>query len=93
MQREGDFGEQNIEQCFIQVLMRRRRNPNKVPPLKPEHEHYTRKQHSCKAKEAYETEDDALEYLNLKQKLNVLVWHPYLCKVCSKFHICILQKR
>lgn len=63
--------------------MRRRRNPNKVPTLKPDPEHYTRKHHSWKAKEAYETEDYALEYLNLKPKLKVLVWHPYLCKVCS----------
>ena len=29
---------------------------NKVPPFKPDPEHYTRKQHSWKAKEAYETE-------------------------------------
>ena len=32
---------------------------NKVPPFKPDPEHYTRKQRSWKAKEAYETEDDA----------------------------------
>ena len=64
--------------------MRRHRNPNKVPPFKPDPEHYTRKKHSWKAKEAYDTDDDSREYLNLKQKLNVLVCHPYLCKVCSK---------
>ena len=40
---------------------------NKVPPFKHEHEHYTRKQRSWKAKEAYETDDDALEYLNQKR--------------------------
>ena len=27
---------------------------NKVPPFKPDPEHYTRKQRSCKAKEAYD---------------------------------------
>ena len=66
---------------------------NKVPPFKPDPEHYTRKQHSWKAKEAYETEDDALEYINMNPKLNVLVWHPYLCKVCSKWHIGKLHKQ
>ena len=60
VQREGDCGEQNVEQCFIQVPMRRHHNPNKVPPFKPDPEHWTRKVHSWKAKVAYETEDDAL---------------------------------
>ena len=41
---------------------------NKVPPFKPYPEHYTRKQHSWNAKEAYETEDDAWEYLNQNPK-------------------------
>lgn len=36
---------------------------NKVPPFKPDPEHYTRKQHSWKAKESYETENDALGVL------------------------------
>lgn len=66
---------------------------NKVQPFKPGPEHYTRKQHSWNDKNAYDTDDDSWEYLNLNQKLNVLVWHPYLCKVCSKCHICILQKQ
>lgn len=35
-------------------------NPNKVPPFKPDPEHWTKKVHSWKAKVAYETEDDAL---------------------------------
>lgn len=51
---------------------------NKVPPFKPDPEHYTRKQHSWNDKDAYDTDDDSWEYLNLKQKLNVLVLHPYL---------------
>lgn len=66
---------------------------NKVPPFKPDHEHYTRKQHSWNDNDAYDTDDDSLEYLNLKQKLNVLGWHPYLCKVCSKWHIGMLHKQ
>lgn len=40
--------------------MKRHHNPNKVPPFKPDPEHWTRKVHSWKAKVAYETEDDAL---------------------------------
>ena len=67
--------------------MRRRRNPNKVPPLKPEPEHYTRKQHSCKAKEAYETEDDALEYINHNPKLKAEGMTVYRCRTCNKWHV------
>ena len=62
-------------------------NPNKVPPFKPDPEHWTRKVHSWKAKVAYDTEDDACEFLNQNPKLTALGWHPYLCKVCSKWHI------
>ena len=49
--------------------MRRHQNPNKVPPFKPDPEHWTRKVHSWKAKVAYETEDDAWEFLNTHPKL------------------------
>ena len=42
---------------------------NKIPPFKPDPEHYTRKQRSWKAKEAYETEDDAWEFLQENPKL------------------------
>lgn len=66
---------------------------NKVPPFKPDPESYTRKQHSWNDKDAYDTDDDALEYLNLNTKLKVLVCHPYLCKVCSKLHIGKLHKQ
>ena len=38
-------------------------NPNKVPPFKPDPEHWTKKVHSWKAKVAYESEDDAWEFL------------------------------
>lgn len=40
--------------------MRRHHNPNKVPPFKPDPEHWTKKVHSWKAKVSYETEDDAM---------------------------------
>ena len=62
-------------------------NPNKVPPFKPDPEHWTKKVHSWKAKVAYDTEDDAWEFLNQNQRLKALGWHPYLCNVCSKWHI------
>ena len=64
-----------------------RHNHNKVPPFKPDPEHWTKKVHSWKAKVAYETEDDAWEFLNQNPKLKAFCWHPYLCKVCSKWHI------
>ena len=66
---------------------------NKVPPFKTDHEHYTRKQHSWNDKDAYDTDGDALEYLNLNQKLKVLVWHYYLFNVYSKLHIGRLHKQ
>lgn len=33
------------------------------------------------------SEDDAWEFLNQNSKLKASGWHPYLCKVCSKWHI------
>ncbi len=64
-------------------------NPNKVPPFKPDPEHWTKKVHSWKAKVAYETEDDAWEFLNQIPRLKAR-WRgiPLLMrKVCSKWHI------
>ena len=55
---------------------------NKVPPFKPDPEHYNRKQHSCNAKESYDTDDDTWKFMNQNQKLKVLCWRTYLCKVC-----------
>lgn len=40
--------------------MRRHNNPNKVPPFKPDPEHWTRKVHSWKAQVANEPLEDAL---------------------------------
>lgn len=51
---------------------------NKVPTFKQDPERYTRKQHSWNDKYAYDTDDDAWKFKNQNQKLNVLVWHPYL---------------
>lgn len=62
-------------------------NHNKVPPFKPDPEHWTKKVHSWKAKVAYETEDDAFEFLNQNPKLKSLGYTCYLCKVCSMYHI------
>lgn len=62
-------------------------NPNKVPPFKPDPEHWTKKVHSWKAKVAYDTEDDAWEFLNQNPKLKAIGYTCYLCKVCSRYHI------
>ena len=62
-------------------------NHNKVPPFKPDPEHWTKKVHSWKAKVAYDTEDDACEFLNQNPKLKSLGYTCYLCKVCSRYHI------
>jgi hypothetical protein len=60
---------------------------NKMPPFTPDPEHWTRKSRSWKAKVAYETEDDAWEFLNQNPKLKALNYNCYQCKVCSKWHI------
>lgn len=67
--------------------MRRHRNPNKVPPLKPNTEHWTRKVHSWKEKVAYENEDEACGFLKLHPKIMADGYTAYQCKVCSKWHI------
>ena len=86
VEREGDCGKQDVEQCFIQVPMRRHHNPNKVPPFKPDPEHWTRKVHSWKAKVAYETEDDAWEFLKTHPKLIEQGMTVYRCNLCNMFH-------
>ena len=59
---------------------------NKVPPFKPDPEHYTRKQRSWKAKVAYETEDEAWEFLKTHPKLIGLGMTVYKCDVCNMYH-------
>ena len=44
--------------------MRRNNYHNKIPPFTPDPEHFTRMQRLWKAKVAYESEDDAWEFLN-----------------------------
>lgn len=51
-------------------------NHNKVPPFKPDPEHWTKKVHSWKAKVAYETEDDAC---------GDIIPLVYTCKDCFFF--------
>ena len=60
---------------------------NKIPPFKPDPEHWTRKVHSWKAKVAYETEDAAWEFLNQNPKLKVMGYVAYRCKTCQKWHV------
>lgn len=60
---------------------------NKVPPFTPDPEHYTRKQHTWKAKVAYETEDATWEFLNQRPELKAQGYVAYQCKTCQKWHI------
>ena len=67
--------------------MRIHHNPNKVPPFKQDTEHWTKKVHSWNAKVAYETEDDAWEFLNQNPKLKEMGYVAYRCKTCQKWHV------
>ena len=60
---------------------------NKIPPFTPDPEHYARKQHSWKAKETYNTEEDAWEYLNQNPKWRAEGMTVYQCHLCCKWHI------
>ena len=60
---------------------------NKVPPFTPDPEHYTRKQHTWKAKVTYETEDAAWEFLNQRPELKAQGYVAYQCKTCQKWHV------
>lgn len=72
--------------------MRRNNYHNKIPPFTPDPEHFTRKQRLWKAKVAYESEDDAWEFLNQNPKLKAKDPVVYRCSVCNKFHISIHHK-
>ena len=65
---------------------------NKVPPFNPDHEHYTRKQHSLKEKESYDTDDDAWKFLNKNPRFKEKDPVVYRCSICNKFHISIHHK-
>ena len=66
--------------------MSRHHNPNKVPPFKLDPEHWTRKVHSWKAKVAYETEDDAWEFLKTHPKPIEQGMTGYRCNLCNMYH-------
>jgi len=72
-----------------------KRYHNKIPPFKPDPRHWTRKKgcRSWKAKVAYETEDEAWEFLNQNPRLKALGWKPYVCELCSKWHIGKLRNK
>jgi hypothetical protein len=63
---------------------------NKAPysTLHPDPRHWTRKQHSnsWKAKVAYESEEEAAEFLQQNPKLKALNYKIYICPICSKWH-------
>ena len=73
-------------------LMSKNHYYNKVPPLKPDPRHWTRKSRSWKAKVAYGTEDEAWEFLNQNPKLIEMGYKPYECVICGKVHVGVLHK-
>lgn len=64
-----------------------RRYYNKIPPFTPDPEHWTKKVRSWKAKVAYETEDEAWEYLKQNPRLIEQGMTVYRCHVCSMWHV------
>lgn len=66
---------------------------NKIPPLKPNPRHWTRKGSSWKQKVDYDTEDEALEFLNQNPRLKAMGAVIYRCPVCNKFHVSIHYKK
>lgn len=64
---------------------------NKQPfsTLHPNPCHWTRKSksNSWKAKVAYDSEDEAEEWLKQNLKLVASGYRAYLCPVCSKWHV------
>ena len=47
-------------------------------------EHYTRKKGLWKPKKKFESQEDAVEWIN---KYKMYGYSAYLCKVCKKWHI------
>lgn len=61
---------------------------NKVPPFKPDPHHWTRKgPHGWKAKVAYQSEDEAWEFLKLHPRIMEQGYTAYQCHVCSMWHV------
>ena len=69
-----------------------RRYRNKMPPFTPDPEHWTKKSRSWKSKVAYETEDEAWEFLNQRSELKAMGYVVYRCKVCQKWHVGRIRK-
>lgn len=88
---EMDIPEEEGDAERKEAMMSKRKGDhhyhNKVPPFTPDPEHYTRKQHTWKAKVAYETEDAAWEFLNQRPELKAQGYVAYQCKTCQKWHV------
>lgn len=70
--------------------MKRKRYFNKVPhsTFRPDARHWTRKNGGAwKEKVAYESEDDAWEFLNQSPGLRARGYRAYECAVCGKWHV------
>lgn len=70
--------------------MKQNKHPHyhaKIPPFKPDPEHWTRKTHSWKSKVEYQSEEEAWEWLNQNPKLCAEGYTVYQCHLCSKWHI------
>lgn len=67
----------------------KRKYHNKQPfrTLHPDARHWTRKGSSWKSKVAYESEDEAEEWLRQRPRLMAQGYKTYICPVCSKWHI------
>lgn len=57
------------------------------PTLHPNPCHWTRKGSSWKAKVAYESEDEAFDYLKQHPRMISLGYKVYNCPICSKWHV------
>ena len=65
----------------------KKRNKNIPCPLHPDPEHWVRKGDSWKAKIAYESEEDAWEFLNHRSELKAIGYVAYQCKTCHFWHV------
>ena len=68
--------------------MKRHAYRNKTPysTLHPDARHWTRKGSSWKQKVGYESEEEAVEFLQQNPKLKALNYKIYICPICSKWH-------
>lgn len=64
----------------------KKRNKNIPCHLHPDPEHWVRKGDTWKAKVAYESEEDAWEFLKMHPKLIEQGMTIYKCSVCNLYH-------